>query len=414
MFRPPWRKSKLGTLWTCRWLAYAIYGLGLQYKPTAAAALGIATHAVIAYELAKSLGWEHADRYLNSYKIQITEEAYELAEQGIENLPIDPTDITGLEVGLAIDKKGQRSPAPQHDWLTGILDVIAEDDDTLYIVDHKTGRWQTDNVFERHDYVALAHAHYPKFKKISFGRYWVRTGDCDWFHYRWERKGRGPQKLFIDDEEHDSRYLFTYIKEKIDYAESLEPLPDPGEHCENLYGEPCPFLGNECPLAENGAIVPDPGQAFSLPKREDVQFVLETMPPEKRMATAFRMVLQGLPDDQITPEIADLAKQGIAHVRNGATKVNARLKELAQHMCFQSGGRWHGMKPKRTVDVEAALSIMFGRDISIKDMAKAVSISKTGIQSLPASHSDTMDYLLDNCVDEAGGEDFGPICKVTK
>jgi hypothetical protein len=410
MFKAPWRKSKLGALWICRWLAYAIFELGLPYEFTKAAALGIATHAVIAYELARGLGYDKPERYLETCEVPITDEAYELAAIAIENLPIDPSTIKGIEVALAMDNKGRRSKAPQHDWLTGTLDVIAEVDDTLYIVDHKTGRMWTDDVFERHCYVALAKANFPKFKHIMFARYWVRTGDTDWFYYQWERKGRGPTKLLIDDEEHDSRYLYTYLKEKIEYAESLEPLPDPGMHCENLYGEACPFLGNECPLNEQGKIVPSHNYDIELPS-DPTKFIMQ-MEPERRVAGAFRMILAGLPDEQITPEIADLAKQGIAHVRNGATKVNARLKELAGRMCFQSGGKWHGMKPKRAVDVEAALSIMFGRDIPIKDMAKAVSVSNTGIKKLPAEHADTIEYLLDTCVVDAGGEELGPIKKV--
>lgn len=406
----PWRKSKIRMAWICSWLAYAIFELGLTYNMSKAAILGITIHAIIAHELAKIIGHNNPDYYLNSHEIEITEEAYELAYQAIENLPIIPSIITDLELGMAIDKKGQKSKSPQHDWLTGKIDIRAKDGSRIIVLDHKTGRLKYDDVFERHDYVNLAKVYSPEIKEISFGRYWTRYEDTDWYHYRWERKGRGKQKLFIDDVEHDSRFLYAYIKEKIEHAESLEVVPNPGEHCENLYGEPCPFLGNECPLAQKGDIVPAVFDITTL--RQDASQYLATLEPEYRVAAAFRMLLQGLPDDQITPEIADLAKQGIAHVRNGATKVNARLKELADRMCFQSGGKWHGLKSKKTVDVEAALSILIGRDTSLKEMAKACSVSVTGINSMSVGLEDTKQVLFETCVDDAGGEEFGPIKRV--
>lgn len=277
--------------------------------------------------------------------------------------------------------------------------------------DLKTGQWEKDDPLERHGYVFGTMVTFPGYPKYRFEYFFCASGNILQFDYEMPDEHTCiitcPQ-----DETHkqtltckERHPLLDYLLTAYDYVKGLPCEPTPGEHCQSLYGEPCQFLSTTCPLNDLPAIVE------AAPPPATVQAIMD-LPAERRVGAAFLLVLSDdLPDEAITPELKSLAWQGIAQLRNGATRVMKRIKDATPEGDYILVGEdRYGWKPKAIVDVETALELMMSNGMDAADLAKRVSLSRSEIEKISVRQFPGLaELILDACVDESGAKEFGLI-----
>jgi len=365
-------KSTVATAEMCAWKAYAHKVLKLPSTANIYARNGQDAHALWGEVLSGKLPLEEAMAKAPNNEVA------QLTKLAVMNEPL--TNVLGqqFEIYTEVDE--------DHVWLTrsgkglvcGFTDKegIDASDNWWFVEDLKTGRWEYDDPFERDLYVYLSSRRHG-LRPIKFVRYFCRSGNAQVYHYSEEDiSGRVTDTVFAT----------------VEKIRAMSPDPNPGEHCENWFGSPCQFLGNQCPAASD---VPS--------------LVGSNLPADKAsLGQAFLMVL----NNEIDPETASRAYSACQHLQGALDTVMNRVKEHARQAPIRVGDQLLGWNPRHQYVVEKTfvLEALMDAGVPASDIARAVSISKTSLMRLPRHLSNTKDMLLKLAVtDEVVGETWGRI-----
>jgi hypothetical protein len=297
-------------------------------------------------------------------------------------LPFDADGELLLEEYVMIDSKGRRLTADQSSKAVshGYLDVMTLlTPDTLLIVDWKSGRWEQDDIFERHSYAGLlGHAAFPQARVIRFQLRFVRSGHVLESVYTWEDERtvhivdpRGKEFRMRDPKGPFLAWLGA-VRNKIRLTKAE---PRPGAHCTKWYGKPCIFHGAECPLSAN------------LPAAMD-DFVMQADPIAALMSIKNNV--------DIIPASAGLAYQAITQMEAVLDRIKDSIKDWSKtYGSFQVGDTPYGWgtKEKGIVDKKFVIEQLFESGLSYADIAKVINISRSSLKKLPAG--DLRDVVFD-------------------
>jgi hypothetical protein len=365
-------KSTVATARMCPWRAYAHKVLHLPSVANIYAKNGQDAHALWGEVLSGKLSLEDAMIKASN------DEVAHLTKLAVMNEPL--TSVLGqqFEVYTEVDA--------DHVWLTrsgkglvcGFTDKegIDASDDWWFVQDLKTGRWEHDDPFERDLYVYLSYRRHGA-RPIKFIRYFCRSGNAQVYHYSTDDiTGRVTDTVFSTIEE----------------VKAMSPDPNPGEHCENWFGSPCQFLGNQCPAATD---VPS--------------LVGSNLPADKAsLGQGFLMVLNG----DVDPESASRAYSACQQLQGAIDTVLGRVKDFARESPIRVGDQLLGWNPRHSysVDKTFVLETLMDAGVPASDIARAVSISKSSLMHLPRYLGKTKDTLLNLPVtSEVSGETWGRI-----
>lgn len=227
--------SKISTYGFCEFKYFLEYHLGFQSVSGKAALIGTIVHAVLA-TLARKKGkwdWERVlDRYWSAYAASRTDldmrkigARGELADwkktkkavKTVLDSKLNPInlDIISIEEKFQLEFKSDKWITEKGNQLviSGIIDVIHKiDDDTIEIIDFKTGRmadWATGEPLDLKSiaqeiqpriYHMAVHHLYPQYKNISIIFYYMLTG------------GIMPVILEYSDIKETEKTLYSYFK----------------------------------------------------------------------------------------------------------------------------------------------------------------------------------------------------------
>ena len=280
-----------------------------------------------------------------------------------------------------------------------ILDRIGLIDGVVEIEDLKsnTPGFERDNPTERDTYVAAARKLYPDQDRFRFSYFYPRAPKRVAWLYTYETENRvvvtGP-KGETETHEADTDPLWKRIIDRLAEIRATEPVPTPGAHCTNWYGQPCQFLGNGCPLGDQ------------LPEiLRDVPVVespldLDGLNHREKVWTAFVHLLAG--DDHITPEIASLALQGVQQLSGAVKAVDKVLRSWSSRngpiaIGPSEWGYVTTLKPGIKSRKVTALKMIHGSG-GWKAAAKAVNISPSSVKRLgKREYGDLCDVILHVC-----------------
>jgi hypothetical protein len=415
----PFTKSFWGDVRQCPWKAYQHKVCRIKSKTTKGAWTGLAVHRITA-SIRK--GESSLDQFLSDPDFFIDleldpEDRQEIIDMVQRAFTSDPIVLTEseqqrvkVECYFAVDDRGH-SCGKGSGIVHGYLDrLLLRDDGSVVVDDLKTDRWPSDNPAERICYVLGAKATYPEAIKFLFGRHYLRTGNYIEWNYEFKDGKKSHKLVEIDPSGRKtvhgpfpSNPLLIYVKDFIDKIEKMEAVPTPGPHCESWYGEPCQFLGNECPAAaELPAVVDD-----NLPADPD------GLSPSG--------LLKAIADSENLPITKDQA--GWAY--SGAIQLEGFVKRLKKKIEAWSkangtltvGETEYGWftTPETEVDKACALSEML-RTMTVEEIANVVSISKTSINTKigKRKYPQLREFLLSMAVSEVDSKPkFGAIKNVS-
>ena len=236
----PYSKSKLGVIRKCPWRAYQEYIRKIRPPKNLAAERGIALHSFT--RLIKQGKWE--------------------LFHGFDRLP-DPDDQTILakavnmapddgvwEIHIRANKRGYA--VRRGGYIHGIMDNVTFTPQSVIVTDLKFGRWVYDDEFERNLYAFLGVVcadnadNIPWAKTvgtydITFQRIYPSLDKVTSWDYTWKKQGWDYSVTGPDGFEQDVN-LLEWLTQEVEAVKNIEPLPNPGPHCLNWYGEPCWFL----------------------------------------------------------------------------------------------------------------------------------------------------------------------------
>lgn len=382
----PLSKSTYRTFTACPWKAHAHKNLGFTFRSGPAAGLGIEVHLLIAQVLQGRLTRDEAQQRASSI------EAAELIARALGNDPIGSDRDQLVEQYVAIDEHGNLTSTnpddiPETTVAHGRVDrIVPNFNNELLVMEWKTGHVYTDDPFERHLYAGLlARALFPGAPKIRFIREYIRTGKrADWV-YTFNQAGttvsiqgpKGRPKTMHDD---DGPFV-SYLRAIARRIETTAPQATPGKHCTNWCGDPCQFLGAECPLASPvRAMIDDKVESTWQSSSSDVLGSIAENPEFK-----------------IIPDQASWAWNGVMQLEQFVSRVKKRLKEWARdNGPIQVGDNRYGWAPgiENVVDAEYALQFMLDANLPMESMCKAVNISKTSIAKLPREFHHVKEALM--------------------
>jgi hypothetical protein len=389
----PLSKSTYKNWLKCPWKAHAHKNLGLVDVSGPAALNGQEFHYLLAEALSGRMTLERAIAAAS------IEEIGWWLENTMRWLPFLPDQPLLLEEHIVIDKKGKRldSKDKEQGIAHGILDVIVEEnEDQILVVDWKSGRWVQDDQFERHNYAGLlAHAAFPDARVIRFQLQFVRFQSTLESIYTFEDE-RNVHILEPNGKElklYDQRGpLLAWIAAIRNRIRQTKCEPRPGAHCTNWFGRPCIFNGYECPLSENLPAVMD-------------DFVLTNDP-----VAALKAIKN---QEAVTSKNAGLALQAIQQMQSVLERVEGQVKDWSkEHGDFAMGQSRYGWGKRKKYEVDKAyiLRALFESDLTYNEIAKAVNISKSSIDKLPAGFADLKEAIEALGINELDGTPvFGPV-----
>ena len=269
----------------------------------------------------------------------------------------------------------------------GILDrmgIIKNAPDVVEIEDLKTSKMHRHSEFETHMYVWLASRAYPNHRRFAFTyfypvvkqsyrtEYTIEDGKLRIQHFGWDHT-----LLTEEVYDYDDTFFLQYFKTKKDMMEGTDPDPSPGWQCENWYGSPCPFLDNECPVTRDML-------TSNLPAAYPKDTPFAALTPEQKSGFAFQSLLRGYPIEQAEPDMVAAAYHGVSALRAACNSINALIKKWVElGRTFRFGQDTYGIVHDLKIDQRRALEMLAEAGVELDDLAKAVSVSKTGLNRLP-------------------------------
>lgn len=395
-------KSRFGTWRLCHQHYYLAYVEGHECEPGEPGLIGRETHQYrelvcsgkMSLEAAlKEMRYSRAGEYLN----------LAIANDSRWAQTFD------YEKRVALNFKGELCEEDGKEFIVSILDRVGQiDKKTVVVEDLKTNHpdWETDDEVERHTYVLAARALFPKTKRFLFEYFYCRSGR----RVTWEYLFKSKQTVIITSPKGESETVNTrglnpllkYVRDRAQDIIKSKPTPNPGRHCQNWFGAPCPFLGSLCALSQDvPAIIKEPETLPDITTQE-----LLAMPIDRAVGAAFMILDRGLPPEQITPEIASLALQGLQQVQARAGAVEKKIKGWCEDTgkTIPVGEAEYGWfdKVKDGVapeDATAAVEIMLANDFTAEEIAKACGPTKTSLNKISKrAHGDVKQQILDLCV----------------
>jgi len=291
-------------------------------------------------------------------------------------------------------------------WVHGYLDRIDHDvwENTAYVDDLKTGKFEKDDRDERHIYAGiLTKALYPDIERVVFTRIFARSGNCPAWIYAWER-GRlvvtgplGDIEVFASHA--DNPLVPLYLEVILQQIDQTEPNPRPGRHCISMYGQACQFLGAECP------------GGLDLP-----QILKPTLPTQRNLGTAFLEIGRTAKTDitSVRPEVAADALAAVLQLKAATKNVEEKIKTWAnENGDIVVDGDTYGWREttKAEVDKSKVLDTLLGLGFAPSQIADIINISFTSLSRLSKRrYGDVRDLLLTSAVTEQpGSPSFGKI-----
>jgi hypothetical protein len=383
----PLSKSSYKRFLTCPWKAHAVKNLGFEESYGPAAAWGVEFHELIAKVLQKELTLEQA---LPKARDD------EMAAMLDRTLILLPNFRGKAEEHVLVDKNGKRTDKEEKAIVHGYLDVmIQEDDETALVIDWKTGRWEQDDVFERHLYAGmLARAIFPKVRAIRFQLRFTRSGNILESIYTWEDKNN--LHILAPDGSESTMYdvkgpMNAWIAGIRNAIRQTKAEPRPGEWCVKNYGKKCDFNGNICPLSQNA------DKALEA-------FVMQKDPIQALMAAR---------NGVITQSTAGLVYQAIGQMESVLENVKDAVKNWSkENGNFKVGDSEYGWFNRKvySVDEAFALETLFEAGLSYAEIAKVVNLSKTSLGRLSKRNYPELIEALQFAIDRKDGPPtFGAI-----
>lgn len=417
----PCTKSFWSDCQLCPWKAARHKIHRVRSKTTHGAFVGLKVHTLVAWIRKDS---ERLEEFTKSPDFLIGDGFNEVERQDIIDMvqraftsdPIVLSDTEAqtqqVEAFFSIDEKGRATKKDSGIW-RGYLDrVVLRDDGSVVVDDLKTDRWPSDNVAERYSYVLGARCLFPNATVVRFGRHYLRTGSYVEWKYEF-RDGKThtctettPEGEKIKHGPFGQNPLLVYVKDFIAKIEKMEETPTPGPHCESWYGEPCQFLGNECPAAEE------------LPAVIEQQITVITPATEAGVEVSKSELLRAIAGRQegLVLTAADMgwAYSAFIQFQGFAKALEAAIKEWSRaNGVFPVGETPYGWftTTETEVDKPCALSEML-RTMTVAEVANVVSISKTSINTKigKRKYPELREFLLSMAVTEVEGKPkFGAI-----
>lgn len=446
----PCTKSFWSDCQQCPWKAFQHKVHKIKSRTTKGAWIGRATHSKVTNIRRGRLILDQfmADPafFLDSRLLDVHDEIAEMVQRAFTSDPIVLTETEKervlYEQYFAIDDRAQPGKEHREDYhdqesiwppptvtkknlresfANGALDrLILRDNGSVIVDDLKTERGQSDNIFERILYVLGAKATYPGATVVTFGRHYLRTGTyVEWKYEFQNEKGKHtciettPEGEKITHGPFGQNPLLVYLKDFVTKIEQMEPRATPGPHCESWYGEPCQFLGNECPAAEELPAViqtslldtaepPGPVDAETLCKSEFLKAIAQRR--------------EGF---VLTKEQAAWAYSAFIQFQGFTKALEAAIKEWSRdNGTFRVGATDYGWftVPENAVDRECALSEML-RSMTVEEIAGVISISKSSINTKISKrkYPELREFLLSMAVSEVDSKPkFGALKNVEK
>lgn len=411
----PIRKSFIRALGECSWRADQIHCKGVESATTKIARHGIKGHN---HWTEWSIGRRTLDEALTLIAADPEEEDREAVEEivrlAIERDPIKflPEEKKTLEVEwpFKVDIKGKPVNQENLAALKGTIDRIWRRGDGVVCVDDLKTGWglDYDNPLERYFYILGAKSAYPNTTNFHFSLFFPRFNEYRTWKFRFSDKDHVLMETHPDGRmaRHwfgNNNPLVVYLQSEIEKCRKLVPTPNPGPHCEDYYGEPCQFNGNDCPEAKN------------LPAIVEKAIEERTKEP----ATPFEM-LRGFIDGSVKFSKAEVqhAYSGVLQFKGFVKAVEKAVQEWSKaNGPLQIGDGRYGWftTPENEVDKEYVLGELFALlengEIDIAGIAKVVNVSKSSLEKMSKrQYGDVRDQMLTFGVNEVASKPkFGAI-----
>lgn len=402
---PRYSKSRDATIAMCSWRADQIYNHGVKEQWNPAAAKGSEVHAL---RRLCAAGIESLDECL---RLATSDAVAESFRQAIVNDPYwGIRDQFDHEITVCLNAKGQRIESRSKAYAIMILDRLGPVDEIVLVEDLKGGQMMRDSPSERRAYVCAARRVYPEHDHFRFDYFHHEIDKRVSWHYHYQKKNRviveGPNG------EHEvitvprKEPLFAGIQARVEEIRALEPTPTPGSHCQNMYGQPCQFLGTTCPLGQDLV-----ERLSAEPITNPTVAEIVAMPQQEAAGMAAIALLRGwVIEEEITAEFASLALQGQMQLESGASNIKrilTRYSRKAGHITVGSTRYGYRRGDGVTFDTTklAALRMLHSAG-GLQAVADGVSVTSSSLKRLgKRKYNDLRERITDICGVQGGGKE---------
>lgn len=211
----------------------------------------------------------------------------------------------------------------------------------------------------------------------------------------------GPDRTKLAHRFGEEPFL-AYVKHAIAKLQRTPEDPTPGPHCQSWHGEPCQFVGTDCPAGKAVGEIAE--ETLGLPTKVGA---------DETTLTAFALLseIANNKEFELTPELTSWALTGSLQMDGFLKKVMKRLKaEIRKTGPVPVGNVKYGWftKKKSIVDKVFALKTMLRAKVPTEDIASAISLSRTSINDMPKRLGSVRSILQRLAIREVDGNpEFG-------
>ena len=373
----PLSKSTYIKWLVCPWMAHAHKNLKLPNLAGLAAARGKETHALIEGVIKGELDFQDLPAKASDKEIA------SWAQRAFSYHLPDTSEML-VEQHVMINKNGIMVDKESNAMLHGYLDVMwKEGEKTARFIDWKTSKWQQWNDFESHLYALGVKATFPEVTKVIAELCFLRTGDVIRTEYEWKDNDNFCIITMNDGHEDilwsEQNPLLDYFDVRIKKIHATAPIPRPGKHCMKMYGHPCQFLSQECPLT---------------PKNLVTEATIALKDPRK-YTQALRSILKGKP---VTPEIASAGLYAIQQQQQLLSLAEEAIQCWSEsNGPVQVGVSEFGWKTGKSskIDVPFVIKTLIDQKVPVEDWPRLITVNKTAIKNLPAKQYGDLKKILE-------------------
>jgi len=253
----PISKTSVGDFRFCEWFWFALRVLKRKKEVGIAAMNGINAHDLVAKVIKGELDLQGA---LDAAQ---TADVRDIITATNTWWPLETLAHHYNEGNLLVEetvyatKTGKRVKTRRSAAVMGIIDMgISPEPSLAYIDDWKSGKWESDDPFERDLYAGvIGPALFPNASTIVFTLRFMRSGNVLKSTYQFSST---KNTVVITDPSQEvtvrvrsGNPFLEEVNNIVADMESAKPIPRHGAHCKKHYGSPCQFYADAtCPYWE--------------------------------------------------------------------------------------------------------------------------------------------------------------------